>query len=80
MWRCRGGSLRALPQPLGLPTFSTPSVERFLASPVYAGLSGNQRQLEREAYSNQQQLELGEEEGELARMALRELHRASVSN
>jgi len=28
----------------------------------------------------QQQLELGEEEGELARMALRELHRACVSN
>ena len=28
----------------------------------------------------QQQLELGEEEGELARMGLRELHRACVSN
>ncbi len=56
---CRSGSLRALPQPLGLPTSSTPAVERFLASPVYAGLSANQRQLEREAYSNQQQLELG---------------------
>jgi hypothetical protein len=28
----------------------------------------------------QQQLELGDEEGELARMALRELHRACVSN
>ncbi|MFS6825803.1 hypothetical protein [Cyanobium sp. ATX-6F1] len=56
---CRSGSLRAMPQPLGLPTASTPAVERFLASPVYAGLSANQRLLEREAYSNQQQLELG---------------------
>ena len=28
----------------------------------------------------QQQLEQGDEEGELARMALRELHRACVSN
>jgi hypothetical protein len=28
----------------------------------------------------QQQLELGDEAGELARMALRELHRACVSN
>lgn len=56
---CRNGGLRAPPRPLGLPTRSSPAVERFLASPVYAGLTPKQRQLEREAYSNQQQLELG---------------------
>lgn len=56
---CRNGGLRAPPRPLGLPVVSTPAIERFLNSPVYAGLSETDRRLEREAYSNQQQLELG---------------------
>ncbi|MCP9848697.1 hypothetical protein [Cyanobium sp. Morenito 9A2] len=56
---CRSGGLRARPQPLGLPVVSQPSTERFLSSPVYAGLSATQQLLEREAYSNQKNLELG---------------------
>jgi hypothetical protein len=56
---CRNGGLRAPPRPLGLPLLSTPAIERFMGSPVYAGLNQTEKRLEREAYSNQQQLELG---------------------
>ncbi len=56
---CRNSGLRAPPRPLGLPLLSTPAIERFLASPIYAGLNQTEKRLEREAYSNQQQLELG---------------------
>jgi ribosomal protein L34E len=56
---CRNGGLRAPPRPLGLPLLSTPAIERFMGSPIYAGLNEMEKRLEWEAYSNQQQLELG---------------------
>jgi hypothetical protein len=56
---CRQGGLRASPRPLGLSTRLEPSLERNLDEPIYAAASPTERELEREAYANQHQLEIG---------------------
>ncbi|MFM7676130.1 MAG: hypothetical protein ACKO5F_11230, partial [Synechococcus sp.] len=58
---CRQGGLRASPRPLGLSTVLEPGLERHLEEPIYAAASPTEVELEREAYANQHQLELGEE-------------------
>ena len=57
---CVGGGLRAQPRMLGLPQQQMPAhLNHVLAEPTYAGASERERQLEREAYANQDQLDLG---------------------
>ncbi len=56
---CLGGGLRAQPRTLGLPQQIPAQLNHVLAEPTYAGASERERQLEREAYANQEQLELG---------------------
>lgn len=58
---CRGGSLRARPQRLGLPDQPPPALERHLQDPAYAGASPRELALEREAYANQERLGLGQQ-------------------
>ncbi len=56
---CAGGSLRAQPRPLGLSQQLPESLQSVLEQPTYASASARERQLEREAYANQDQLGLG---------------------
>ena len=56
---CAGGSLRAQPVPLGLSEQLPAGLNDVLQQPTYANASSRERQLEREAYANQGQLELG---------------------
>ena len=56
---CRGGGLRAQPQPLGLPRQLDDRARRHLAEPLYAKASARERILEEEAYAGQEQLSLG---------------------
>ena len=56
---CKGGSLFARPQLLGLSRSLSASGRRHLQQPLYAKASREQRLLEEEAYANQEQLNLG---------------------
>ncbi|MFO7629819.1 MAG: hypothetical protein R6W06_09970 [Prochlorococcaceae cyanobacterium] len=56
---CRGGGVAKPPKPLGLSTDLSAELEGHLAEPVYARASALEQQLEREAYANQHNLELG---------------------
>lgn len=56
---CSGGSIGAAPRPLGLPEQLPPSLQTVLQEPTYAKSTARERQLEREAYANQHQLDLG---------------------
>jgi len=56
---CSGGGIGARPRPLGLPEQLPPSLQTVLQQPTYAKSTAQERQLEREAYANQHQLDLG---------------------
>lgn len=56
---CHGGSLRGLPQPLGLDQALPADQRDVLQQPVYRAAGPLERQLEREAYANQRDLALG---------------------
>lgn len=56
---CSGGSIGAMPRSLGLPEQLPQSLQTVLQQPTYAKSTARERQLEREAYANQHQLELG---------------------
>jgi len=56
---CKGGSIHARPQLLGLSRSLNASGRRHLQQPLYAKASSEQRGLEEEAYANQEQLNLG---------------------
>ena len=56
---CRGGGIGAAPQPLGLSQQLPPQLQSVLQDPTYARASTRERELEREAYAHQDQLELG---------------------
>jgi len=56
---CSGGSIGARPRPLGLPEQLPPALQTVLQEPTYARSTARERQLEREAYANQHQLDLG---------------------
>lgn len=56
---CQSGSLNARPRPLGLPQELPPALQTVLQDPTYATTTARERELEREAYANQHQLELG---------------------
>ena len=56
---CASGSLRTPPRTLGLSTRIDPEVEQHLHQPLYAGTSALERNLEKEAYANQDRLGLG---------------------
>lgn len=56
---CRQGHPSARPGPLGLSTVLDSASRRHLDDPVYARVSALEIRLEREAYANQNQLELG---------------------
>ena len=56
---CLGGGIGAQPQPLGLSRQLPPHLEAVLHEPTYARASERERQLEREAYAHQDQLDLG---------------------
>ena len=56
---CAGGGLRARPRPLGLTKVMHPEMEAQLKDPMYANSPFEERELEREAYANQNQIGLG---------------------
>ena len=56
---CAGGGLRARPRPLGLSKAMHPEMETQLQDPMYASSTLEERELEREAYANQNQIHLG---------------------
>ncbi|EDY39022.1 conserved hypothetical protein [Cyanobium sp. PCC 7001] len=56
---CSRGNVRAAPRLLGLNTSLPPHLNRVLAEAVYASASPEVKLLEREAYANQHQLDLG---------------------
>jgi hypothetical protein len=56
---CAAGGLRAVPRQLGLSQAVAPEFKVHLDDPLYAGVSDGERALEREAYANQGQLEMG---------------------
>lgn len=56
---CQAGGPRAQPQPLGLPQQLPPQLRNVLQEPTYDRASEREQRLEREAYANQDQLELG---------------------
>ena len=56
---CAAGGLRSVPRPLGLGQEVPPELRMHLDDPLYAGASDWEKNLEREAYANQRQLELG---------------------
>jgi len=56
---CRGGGIGAAPRPLGLPQQLPDHLQSVLQAPTYARASATERQLEREAYAHQDQLDLG---------------------
>lgn len=56
---CHNGHVRAMPRPLGLADGLTPQLESVLKETLYQAAGPLERQLEREAYANQQQLDLG---------------------
>ncbi|MCX5939823.1 MAG: hypothetical protein NTX18_02075 [Cyanobium sp. LacPavin_0818_WC50_MAG_67_9] len=58
---CRNRGLRSNPRPLGLPTQVPGHLAAVLREPIYRTASERVRQLEREAYANQQRLGLGAE-------------------
>lgn len=58
---CSNGSLRASPQPLGLPRSLDQAALRHLSEPLYSAASPKERVLEEEAYANQGRLSLGGE-------------------
>ena len=57
---CAGGSLRATPRSLGLTRELTPELAEQLNQPTYAEASPAERDLEAEAYANQNRLGLGQ--------------------
>lgn len=56
---CAGGGLRARPRSLGLSKVMHPEMEAQLKDPMYADSLFEERELEREAYANQNQIGLG---------------------
>jgi hypothetical protein len=56
---CSGGGIRATPRPLGLPQQLPARLQTVLQQPTYARADARERLLEREAYANQEQLQLG---------------------
>lgn len=56
---CFGGELRAYPKLLGLDNQLTPELAEQLDQPTYAGATSAERDLEAEAYANQNRLGLG---------------------
>ena len=56
---CRAGGLRRPPIPLGLPVRLSAEARELLAQPLYARIPPRVRQLEKEAFSHQQDLALG---------------------
>jgi hypothetical protein len=56
---CLNGHVRAMPRPLGLADDLDPHLESVLKEALYQTAGPLERQLEREAYANQHQLELG---------------------
>ena len=56
---CAAGGLRSVPRTLGLSQEVPPELKTHLDDPLYAGVSDWEKALEREAYANQRQLELG---------------------
>ena len=58
---CSRGHVRAMPAPLGLPDALSPHLESVLTETLYSSAGALEIQLEREAYANQDQLELGAE-------------------
>ncbi|MEB3173481.1 MAG: hypothetical protein VKL97_06405 [Cyanobacteriota bacterium] len=56
---CSGGSISAAPRPLGLPEQLPPGLQTVLQEPTYARADARERLLEREAYANQHELQLG---------------------
>lgn len=56
---CRRGGVSAPPKQLGLSISAKPQAQGQLNDPIYANLSPLERQLEREAYAHQDQLEKG---------------------
>jgi hypothetical protein len=57
---CASGGLQAVPRVLGLSQEVAPELETHLEDPLYAGASGTEKGLEREAYAHQRQLGIGE--------------------
>lgn len=58
---CHNGHVRAMPRPLGLIDSLDPHLEAVLKEALYESAGALERQLEREAYANQHQLNLGAE-------------------
>jgi len=56
---CLNGHVRAVPRPLGLADDLNPHLESVLKEALYETAGPLERQLEREAYANQHQLDLG---------------------
>ncbi|KEF42719.1 MAG: hypothetical protein ER33_04045 [Cyanobium sp. CACIAM 14] len=56
---CAAGGLRAVPRLLGLSQQVSPELLPHLEDPLYAGASGTEKSLEREAYANQERLPMG---------------------
>jgi hypothetical protein len=56
---CRNGHVRAIPRPLGLDDRLPLPLQSVLGEDVYRSAGPLERQLEREAYANQHQLDLG---------------------
>jgi ribosomal protein S27AE len=56
---CHNGHVRAMPRPLGLADSLSPRLQAVLKEALYQEAGPLERQLEREAYANQHQLELG---------------------
>lgn len=56
---CRNQGLRSSPRPLGLPTQIPPHLSEILNEPLYRTAPERVRELEREAYANQERLTLG---------------------
>jgi hypothetical protein len=56
---CSAGSISARPEPLGLPQEMAPSVAEQMRDPLYRNVSEAEKTMEREAYANQHQRDLG---------------------
>ncbi|MBM5802603.1 MAG: hypothetical protein FJ078_00555 [Cyanobacteria bacterium K_DeepCast_35m_m2_155] len=56
---CSGGGISATPRPLGLPQQLPARLQSVLQQPTYARADARERLLEREAYANQEELQLG---------------------